>query len=64
MYIDYRKHILSQERVHSLVVQIVTHGIRTYVMRMQCIYNLLVAQHATVRLLGGLDLADQQLGEP
>lgn len=46
------------------VRQILVSRIRFEIVRLQRVDDLLIAQHATVRLLGGLNLPNQQLGQP
>lgn len=47
--------------VSLLVVQVFLHGIRSDIVRVQCVDDLLIAQHTGMRLFRWFDLPDKQL---
>lgn len=51
-------------RADSLIRQVFVVGVRADVVRVEGVDELLVREHPRVRLLGRLDLSDQQLAEP
>lgn len=57
-------HRECQKIIYSLIAQVFRHRIRTHIIRVQCINDFFVAQHATVRFFGRFNFAHQQFTEP